>query len=233
MRKEFSFKIGKDMLRGTLFIPRGTGPFPAVIFFHGSGGVGEMYFDLAKRISEKGIVGMAFNYRGAGLSNGAFEDQTLEMGIQDATAALNFLLSLEIVNKEKIGICGGSFGGFLAALLSSKFSIKSLILNVPAAYSELDLTKQRDFAGELNKRTFRDSKAYEEISLYKGKLLIIESEFDNVLLPGMVKEYLNRANSASKKEHYLLKGAKHRVSNNPPIRKILTKKIIDWFLKTL
>lgn len=233
MERKVEFKVGDTVLRGSLFIPNGKGPFPGVIFFHGSGGSGDMYFDLAEKISNKNIIGFAFNYRGAGKSDGVFEEQTLKMGIDDAMAALDFFQKLEQLDKNRIGLCGASFGGFLAAILASKFPIKSLILNVPAAYANEDLSKQRDFAGELNERTFLNSKAYKEIGNYKGNLLIIENELDDVLLPGMVKEYLDSANSASKKEYFVSKGAKHRVSDDPPKRKILTEKVINWFLETL
>jgi len=43
--------VGKDTLRGSLFIPDGKGPFPGVIFFHGSGfSTGDTYFEAAERL---------------------------------------------------------------------------------------------------------------------------------------------------------------------------------------
>jgi len=49
MKKQaVEFKVGKDTLRGSLFIPDGKGPFPGVIFFHGSGSTGDTYFEAQK-----------------------------------------------------------------------------------------------------------------------------------------------------------------------------------------
>lgn len=232
MEKKVEFKVGKQTLRGSVFIPKGKGSFPGVVFFHGSGGSGNMFFDIAEKLSKYGIMTLAFNYRGAGKSDGIFEEQTLEMGIKDAEASLKYFLSLKNLDGKKVGLCGGSFGGFLAGLLAIKFPIKSLILNAPAAFSPKELNKQRDSAGELEEN-FLESESYKEIAGYKGKLLVVESEFDDVLLPKMVKYYFDNAKSTAKREFYLLKGAKHRLSNDPPRREVFTKKVIDWFSKTL
>ena len=232
MEKKIEFKVGDETLRGSLFIPKGKGPFPAVILFHGSGGVGEMYFEAAKELSKKGILGFAFNYRGAGVSDGVFEEQTLKMGIEDAKSALTFLISLKEVDKKRIGICGASFGGFIAALLSVNSNAISLILIGPAAYSLDELNKQRDKAGDLNE-DFVKSESFNQMVKFKGKFLMVTSEFDEVIPAKMINEYLKRAKSASKKESFILKGVKHRISINLKARNVLVKKIVDWFAKTL
>lgn len=233
MEKKVEFKVGSETLRGKLYVPEGKGPFPGVIFFHGSGGSGGMYFDLAEKFASKGIIGFAFNYRGAGLSDGVFEEQTLSMGIEDAKAALEFFISLPELDKKRIGLLGASFGGFLAGLLAKDFPISSLILFCSAAYDKNGLSKQRDFAGELNERTFLNSESYANIERYEGKLLVIENEKDEVLLPGMEKEYYDRSDLASKKDYFILEDAKHKVSDDPPVRSALTEKVISWFLETL
>lgn len=232
MEKKIEFKVGNTTLRGKLFIPKGKSPFPAVIFFHGSGGVGEMYFEAAEKLSEKGILGFAFNYRGAGLSDGIFEEQTLKMGIDDAGSALSFLISCKEVDKKRIGICGASFGGFIAALLSVNSNATSLILIGPAAYSLNELNKQRDKAGDLNE-DFVKSESFNQMMKFKGKFLMATSELDEVIPAKMINEYLKRAKSVSRKESFMLKGAKHRISINPKARNVLVKKIVDWFAKTL
>jgi|SRR3989344_8515533 len=230
--RQVEFKVGNTTLRGSLFIPKGKGPFPAVIFFHGSGGVGEMYFEAAKKISQKGILGFAFNYRGAGISDGIFEEQTLSMGIEDAKAAINTLLSQPQVDKKRIGFCGASFGGFIAALLSNKAKVKSLILVGPAAYSSPELNKQRDKAGDLTDN-FVKSESFAEIAKFKGNLLIMTSEFDEVIPPEIINKYLKSAKSVLRIESFVIKGAKHRISINPQAKKAFIKKTIDWFKKTL
>lgn len=232
MEKKVEFKQGSDTIRGSIFVPKGVGPFPAVIFFHGSGGAGEMYFETAKILAEKGILGFAVNYRGAGVSSGNMEDQTIQMGIDDSRAAVDFLLSQEEVDKDSVGVCGGSFGGFVAATLSSNFDFKSIILSAPASYSpEIISTKNRD-SDDL-RDSFKASDSYKNIAHFKGSLLIIKCELDDVLPDGMVDKYFEVASEARKKELFILKGAKHRISINPEAKKLWNEKVLEWFLQTL
>ncbi len=185
MEKNVEFKVGGEILRGSLFVPKGKGPFPGVVFFHGSGGIGEMYFEAAEKIAQRGILGFAFNYRGAGVSEGIFEEQTLEMGIEDAKAALEFFKSQPEVDRKRLGISGSSFGGFLAALLVDS-SVKSLTLIGPIAYSLEELNKQRDQAGDLSDE-FVKSESLSNISEFGGKLLMVTSEFDEVIPPAVIQ----------------------------------------------
>jgi uncharacterized protein len=232
MERRVEFKSGEETLRGSLFIPEGKGPFASVIFFHGSGGNGEMHFELAKKVSEKGILGFAFNYRGCGKSDGKFEEQTLEMGMVDGRAAVEFLLSQKEADRSRLGFSGGSFGGFLASLFSAEYNPKSLVLIAPAAYSPEVYITQRDSDDDF-KKDFEESVAYKKLAEFTGNLLIVECEFDDVLPKGMVEKYLEVAGSTSKKEYFLLREAKHRISINPEAREILENKITNWFLGTL
>lgn len=226
------FKVGEEKLGGTLFIPDGKGPFPGVIFFHGSGGVGEVHFETAKMLSEQGIVGFHFNYRGAGESEGKFEDQTVEMGLLDGKAAVEFFLKQPGLDRQRLGFVGGSFGGYVAAMLVNKFDIKSVVLEAPASYSPKALDEQRDFDRGL-KLGFKDSESYREIEKYTGQLMVQICEFDDVLPEGMVQLYFESAKKASKKELYIIKGAKHRLSIQPKQKRDSQNKIISWFLETL
>jgi len=232
MEREVEFKLGRQTLRGSFFIPQGKGPFPSVIFFHGSGGDGETHFKLAKVLSENGILGFAFNYRGCGKSEGKFENQTISMGIKDAKAAVDFLLSQKEVDRTRMGFGGGSFGGFISCLLSAESKPKSLLLIAPAAYSKESYKIHRD-SDERLRGNFENSESYKNLFKFKGQLLVIKSEFDDVLPVGMVERYLEKAKNVTKKEEFILKGAKHRISINPAAQKILTNKVKDWFVKTL
>src|ERR1035437_4445395 len=94
------FKVGEDTLRGSLFIPDGKGPFPAVIFFHGSGSTGDTYFEASEKLANSGILALMFNFRGCGISDGDFSKQTIGMGVEDAKAGLKYLLSLKEIDKS-------------------------------------------------------------------------------------------------------------------------------------
>lgn len=231
MEKKVEFKSGRETLKGSLFIPQGKGLFPSVIFFHGSGSKGETYFKAAEKLSENGILGCAFNYRGCGASDGRFEDQTIAMGMDDAKVAVNFFLSQKEVDINRLGFSGASFGGFIASMFASQFNPKSLMLIAPAAYNKEIINKTHRDADDLKK--FEFSESYEKISKFKGNLLVVKCEFDDVLPAEMVDKYSQSAQNAKRKEQFVLKGAKHSVSRNPEGQAVLIGRARDWFLETL
>jgi dienelactone hydrolase len=232
-KQDVEFKVGEDTLRGALFIPDGKGPFPAVIFFHGSESKGETNFELAEKIAQRGILGFAFNYRGCGISDGDIKEQTLGMGIEDVKAAMKALLSRKEIDKTRIGVCGSSYGGFLASLISSEYIFKSMVLTVPAAYTPTAMSVIHGSNIRTLGDTFKDSLSYKEIGIFKGDLLVIGAEFEDLLPQGMVEKYFEAAKNVRKKEAYVLKEAKHVIRLYPKAKKVMMEKVMNWFSKTL
>lgn len=236
MEKKVEFKVGKETLRGSLFIPSGKGPFPGVVFYHGRGSSRKNYLPMAKKLSNNGIIGLAFDFGGCGESDGVFKDQTQRMGIDDAKAGLEFLLS-QNVDRNRIGVMGSSFGGFVAAIIIPEFEfIKSMILRVPAVYPDelLDINVGliKDYY-HIEKEKWLSSIAYDGISKFKGNLLVIQSEKDDVVKDWIVKNYYDRAENAAKRELFVQKGAGHSLHATPDLLKEFYKLTFDWFLETL
>lgn len=90
MEKQVEFGSGKGTLRGSLFTCDGNGPFPAVVFYHGRGSDRKRYLAMAKFLSEKGMIALAFDFGGCGESDGVFANQTHRMGVENGRQALEF-----------------------------------------------------------------------------------------------------------------------------------------------
>ena len=238
MHKNIEFKSGKETLRGSLFIPKGKGPFPGVIFFHGNGGKGEKYFEAGKKFSEKGLASLAFNFRGCGLSDGNYLIQTHKDAFEDALEAINFLTRQESVEKKRIGVVGGSFGGYISAMILSKIKIKSLVLLSPSSHDDplsakLDMGPlEKEVEYFADKANWENSKSYENIARYSGPLLIIKSENDENVPGEVINKYFEEAVNASIKQIKTIKGADHRLST-PEMRDRTFEIIINWFMRTL
>lgn len=235
MKTKIEFKVGSEVLRGSLFAPVGKGPFPGVIFYHGRGSNRGRYLEIGKQLAGKGIMALAFDFRGCGESDGNFPDQTQRMGIADAEAGLKFLLN-QNVDKNRIGIMGTSFGGFVAAILMNEFIIKSLVLRVPAIFPEeimdINVADLRVYS-YIDRKKWLASIAYDGISKFKGDLLVIQSENDDVVKDWIVKNYYDRAKNAAKRELFVQKGAGHSLHAAPVALKEFYDITFDWFLKTL
>ena len=116
---------GEWKLPGTLTVPAGAGPFPAVVLVHGSGpndrdetvGGAKVFKDLAEGLASRGIVVLRYEkrtlqYRGriAGSANFTVQEETVE----DAVKAIALLRSQAEVNGGRVFVIGHSLGAYVA-----------------------------------------------------------------------------------------------------------------------
>jgi hypothetical protein len=128
--EEVYFKNTREdfTLAGTLTIPEGTGPFPAVILVSGSGAQNrdEELMDhkpfavIADYLSRNGVVVLRFDDRGVGSSESGNPDCTSFDLSYDAEAAFDYLLSRKEVNPSLSGIIGHSEGGYINFMVARR-----------------------------------------------------------------------------------------------------------------
>ncbi len=125
---KFENKKDSVTLAGTLTIPKGTGPFPAVILISGSGPQDrdETIFDhrafwvIADRMTRAGIAVLRYDERGIGKSTGNYSKaNSLDLS-RDAEAGIEFLKSRGDIDKNKIGIIGHSEGGYIGPMIAAR-----------------------------------------------------------------------------------------------------------------
>ena len=115
-------------LAGTLTMPRGDQPVPAVILVSGSGpqdrdeSVWEHrpFAVLADHLTRQGIAVLRYDDRGFGESTGSYATGTLRDFASDAMAVLHWLRAQPGVDTSKIGVVGHSEGGLLAPLMANE-----------------------------------------------------------------------------------------------------------------
>jgi dienelactone hydrolase len=106
-------------LKGHLYRPNGTGPFPAVALFHGSTGVLPYHHRWAEWLTTEGYVALVVDSYGPRRVDKDSGGLTGER-VWDAFGALAYLRSLGFVEKNDIGAMGWSLGGGVALLASSE-----------------------------------------------------------------------------------------------------------------
>jgi dienelactone hydrolase len=131
-----SFASGKQELRGLLFKPEGNGPFPAVLYNHGSEKLPGSKPEIGNFFAANGYVLFVPHRRGQGRSPGGYIMDALrntpstirgqlmvsllEQQQQDVVAALEYLRNLQYVNAKRIAVAGCSFGGIQTLLSAEK-----------------------------------------------------------------------------------------------------------------
>lgn len=115
-------------LAGTLTVPNGKGPFPAVVLVSGSGPQNrdeelmghKPFLVLADYLSRRGIAVLRYDDRGTHDSKGDFMTATTLDFASDSLAAVAFLKKRKEINPRKIGIVGHSEGGLVAPIAASQ-----------------------------------------------------------------------------------------------------------------
>src|SRR5664279_523220 len=122
---------GEWKLPGTLTVPVGAGPFPAVVLVHGSGpndrdetvGGAKVFKDLAEGLASRGIVvlryekrTMQYRARIASIAKFTVQEETVE----DAVQALAVVRSQAEVNGQRVFVIGHSLGAYVAPRIAEQ-----------------------------------------------------------------------------------------------------------------
>jgi len=115
-------------LAGTLTVPPGKGPFPAVLLIPGSGAHDrdetlfghKPFLVLADYLTRKGIVVLRVDDRGVGKSTGSMADVTTADLATDAEAGVAYLKTRSEVDPHEIGLIGHSEGGLIAPMVAAR-----------------------------------------------------------------------------------------------------------------
>ncbi len=114
-------------LGGTITIPKGTGPFPAVILISGSGPQdrNETVFGhrpflvLPDNLTKRGIAVLRVDDRGVGATQGDLSQSTSEDLADDVRAGIEFLKSRPDIDAKRIGLIGHSEGALIAPIVAT------------------------------------------------------------------------------------------------------------------
>jgi pimeloyl-ACP methyl ester carboxylesterase len=115
-------------LAGTLTIPEGKGPFPAVVLVSGSGPQNrneelmghKPFLVIADYLTRNGIAVLRYDDRGTAESTGDFNKATSLDFSNDAEAAFLFLQQQKKIIPSKVGIIGHSEGGMIAPMVAAR-----------------------------------------------------------------------------------------------------------------
>ena len=128
--EEVTYYNATDSTRfaGTLTLPPGDGPFPAVVLITGSGAQNRdetvmghrPFLVIADHLTRQGIAVLRADDRGVGGSTGSIMNATIDDNVGDVLAAAELLRAHPRVDPARVGLLGHSEGGWVAPLAASR-----------------------------------------------------------------------------------------------------------------
>ena len=139
-------------LAGTLTLPPGTGPFPAVMLITGSGPQDrdetilehKPFLVVADDLTRRGIAVLRVDDRGTGGSTGAGQADTSVDYASDVDAGLAWLKARSDIDPKRVGLIGHSEGAVIAPMVAAHDpSVAFLVLWAPPAVPGRDVVVEQ------------------------------------------------------------------------------------------
>ena len=225
--------VGDEQIAGTLIAPATT--IPGVLFIHGWGGSQEQYLTRAREIAALGCVCLTFDLRGHARTEPQHETVTREDNLSDVLAAYDLLATHSAVDAESIAVVGSSYGGYLAAILTTLRPVRWLALRVPALYKDAgwDLPKTRlhkvdDLRAYRQRHVLAaENRALAACSEFPGDVLVVESQHDDIIPHPTIESYLDACKHAHSLTYRVIEGADHGLTHKPAQR-AYTALLVNW-----
>ncbi|MGB0134328.1 alpha/beta fold hydrolase [Dokdonella sp.] len=166
--RELEIDGGPAALPATLSMPRGDGPFAAVVLVHGSGpqdrdetlGPNKPFRDIAHGLAGRGIAVLRYEKRtkvNPGLFAGnmfTVDDETVD----DALAAVALLRTQARIDPERVFVAGHSLGAMMAPRIGQRDAKLAglILLAAPATKLEDTMLRQTRYVAQLDGQSETD-----------------------------------------------------------------------------
>lgn len=175
--QEITVGEGKYALPGTLTLPKGDGPFPAVVLIHGSGthdrdssiGSGKPFRDLAVGLASQGIAVLRYDkvtYEHTFKVSAEPKFTLKNESVDDALLAVQLLKDNAKIDTFSIFVAGHSQGGFVMPLVvegdKNHDIAGTILLSAPSSKFTSALSEQQVELVNRVKKSGLDSAPYEQ-----------------------------------------------------------------------
>lgn len=203
-----------------------------ILFLHGAGKSSRKRFETIRmHLYQKGFSSCAFDFTGHGETGGELSESSLYERTEQASRVIEY-----INNDRPLSIVAASMSGYTAAKLLQMYKVENLILCVPAAYDRnaYKLAFNNGFTGCIRKdKSYLNSDAWEIIRNFRGKLLIISAEKDDVIPHEVIESYYKYAVNVKVKKLITVKNSPHAFLGYMEQNRDIFKDIIDELTEIL
>jgi len=236
--QKVAIRGGSGSIDGTLVLPGVL--VPGVLFVHGWGGGQQQYLARAREVAALGCACLTFDLGGHAGTQPQRDKVSRESNLYDLLAAYDELAAHPYVDASAIAVVGSSYGGYLATILTSMRQVSWLALRAPALYIDTGwelpkLQLHQDHDLRAYRRSFVEAatnRALRACSVFKGDVLLLESEHDDIIPPAVIKSYRAAFTHARSLTYRCMQGADHGASDESSQR-AYTGLLLQWLAEML
>jgi len=222
--------------------------YPVIIYVYG-GPHSQMVTDIwmagarmwQHYMAQRGYIAFTMDNRGTSNRGLEFENiihrQLGKIEVEDQIKGVEYLRSLPYVDKDRIGIHGWSYGGFMTISMLSRYPeyFKAGVAGGPVIdwkYYEIMYGERYMDTPQSNPEGYEQSSLLNQVGQFTGKLMIIHGGQDDIVVWQNSLEYLIRCiQKGIQLDYFVYPSHKHNVRGKDRIH--LMQKVSDYFFEFL
>lgn len=179
-----------------------------IIYLHGAGNSQRHSHRLLRgALQQRGLGSVCFDAIGHGETGGTLAQSSVASRTRQAQAVM-----AAQAMPEPLVVFGSSMGAYNAIRLTEQHKIDALVLIVPGVYtpSAYEVPFGPDFSTVIRReRSWADSDAWEILSRFEGRLLVIHAEHDATIPLEISERLVAAARRAQSRQLFIVPGAEH------------------------
>jgi len=252
VEKTFLSESGLE-LKGRFIVPgQKKNTYPVVVMLSGDGEHGcnsSSFSKLPNKLAKLGIASFLFDFEGLGHSDGKRDSLSLTIGLSNVSRAMAVVEKSDLIDFNRIGLFGSSFGGNIAVLYTQHSKkIRCLGLKSPVSFypdsflHEFGEKRLKNWLENIidNEIGFKTNFYYDALTYntYKAAsnitcpCLITHGSNDEIVPISQSIHLLNALTKSVEKKFVVFEGADHSYSNKEDWEEMATN-FVSWFSRKL
>lgn len=202
---DFEVPFNGKLLKADHYVGRDSN---RILYLHGAGASTRRGQHLLRgALQQRGLGSVCFDAVGHGETGGVLSDSSVASRTRQAQAVL-----AARVLPEPLVVFGASMGAYNAIRLTEQHRVDALVLIVPGVYTPAayEVPFGPEFSAVIRQeRSWADSDAWEILSRFEGRLLVIHAEHDAVIPLEISERLVAAANRTQSRQLHIVRGAEH------------------------
>ncbi len=179
------------------------------LYLHGAGTSSRSGYAIPRgELAQRGIGTTAFDCIGHGDTGGDLAQSSVAARTRQAQA----VIAARGLRGAPIAVLGTSMGAYNAIKLTETEDVAGLVLIVPGVYTPeaYEVPFGPQFSSVIRReRSWADTDAWDILSRFRGKLLVIAAEHDAVIPREIPERLVDAASQAASRQLHIVQGAEH------------------------